>query len=131
MEVPELTALVSLEQLVMTEPEVTALIPLEPQVSALIPLEPEVMAEPHLTALVALEPEVLALVPLEPEVMAEPHLMARCSGAAGVESRSSGDGKPNVSRIIPKFMIILVIEFLPLSSIRWMSQLSVTLLTLI
>ena len=39
--------------------------------------------------------------------------------------------KPNVSRIIPKFMIILVIEFLPLSSIRWMSQLSITLLALI
>ena len=121
MAVPELTALVSLEPLVMAEPEVTTLVALEPQV----------MAEQHLTALVALEPQVSALVPLEPEVMVEPHLMARCSGAAGVESRSSGDGKPNVSRIIPKFMIILVIEFLPLSSIRWMSQLSITLLTLI
>ena len=51
-----LMALVSLEQLVMAEPEVTARAALEPQVSALIPLKPEVMAEPHLTAPVALEP---------------------------------------------------------------------------
>ena len=99
--------------------------------TALVALELQVMAEPQVMALIALEPHVMDLVPLEPEVMAEPHLMARCSGAAGVESRSSGDGKLNVSGIIPKFMIILVIEFLPLSSIRWMSQLSVTLLALI
>ena len=53
-----------------------ALIALEPQVSALVLLEPEEMAEPHLTAPVALEPQVSAFVPLEPQVMGEPQVMA-------------------------------------------------------
>jgi hypothetical protein len=39
--------------------------------------------------------------------------------------------EPNISRVIPKFQTVLLIEFLPLPSIIWMSELSITLLTLI
>ena len=59
---PELTALVSLEPLVMAEPEVTALVALEPQV----------MAEPYFTAL-------------------EPGVGSRSSLAEG-DSRAAFDG---------------------------------------
>ena len=55
MAVPELTVLMSLEPLVMAEPEVTARVALELQVSALVPHEPEVMAEPQVIPLVYVE----------------------------------------------------------------------------
>ena len=38
--------------------------------------------------------------------------------------------KPNVPWILSKFQIILLIEFLPLPSISWMSKLSIALLAL-
>jgi hypothetical protein len=39
--------------------------------------------------------------------------------------------KPNIPRVLSKFQIILLIELLPLASISWMSDLSITLLALI
>ena len=37
----------------------------------------------------------------------------------------------NISRVLSKFQIVLLIEFLPLPSISWMSELFITLLELI
>ena len=37
----------------------------------------------------------------------------------------------NISRVLSKFQIVLLIEYLPLPSISWMSELSITLLELI
>ena len=55
----------------------TASVALEPQVSALVPLEPEVMGEP--------------LVMAEPQVMGEPLVIAGDGGAAGDSSRVCGE----------------------------------------
>jgi hypothetical protein len=39
--------------------------------------------------------------------------------------------KPKIPQVLSKFQIILLIELLPLASISWMLELSVTLLALI